>query len=116
MINYTSIMLKKADWSIICQCILKMKNAKQIVQKVVVGGVVIKDNKILIIQRSADEDNYPNLWELPSGKREDFESSEVAVVREVKEETGLTVKVVKPISVFEFKNEKPNEIRDVTQI
>ena len=89
---------------------------KKIVQKIILGGVVVKDNRVLIIQRSADEEAYPNLWEIPSGKREPFEKSEDAVVREVKEETGLDVEVVMPISVFEFKVEKPDEIRDATQI
>lgn len=90
--------------------------SKPIIQKIVVGGAVIKDNKILIIQRSADEEAFPNLWEFPSGKRENFEPSEDAVTREVKEETNLDVKVLKPISTFEYKVEKENEIRDATQI
>ncbi len=89
---------------------------KQIIQKIVVGGVIVKDNKILIIQRSADEDAFPNLWELPSGKRELLETSDAAVIREVKEETNIDVKVVAPISVFEYKVEKEDEIRDTTQI
>ena len=89
---------------------------KKIVQKIILGGVIVKDNKVLVIQRSADEEAYPNLWEIPSGKKEPFEKSEDAVVREVKEETGLDVEVVMPISVFEFKVEKPDEIRDATQI
>jgi 8-oxo-dGTP diphosphatase len=89
---------------------------KPIIQKIIVAGIVLKDNKVLIIQRSADEESYPNLWELPSGKRELLETSEDAVIREVKEETNLEVKVTKPVSIFEFKNEKPTEIRDSTQI
>jgi len=95
---------------------MSVKIDKQIIQKIVVAGVVIKDNKVLIIQRSENEESYPNLWELPSGKREPLESSESAIIREVKEETNLDVKVVRPLSVFEFSNEKPNEIRDTTQI
>lgn len=89
---------------------------KKVVQKIVLAGLVIKDNKTLIIQRSANEEVYPNLWELPSGKRELFETSEDAVKREVKEETGLNVEPVMPVSVFEFRVEKPDEIRDATQI
>jgi NADH pyrophosphatase NudC (nudix superfamily) len=34
----------------------------------------------------------------------------------VKEETGLSIIVDKPVYVFEYIVEKPNEIRDVTQI
>lgn len=56
------------------------------------------------------------MWELPSGKREFFESSRECVRREVKEETGLDIEVRDPFSVFEYRVEKLNEIRDTTQV
>jgi 8-oxo-dGTP diphosphatase len=89
---------------------------KKIVQKIVLGGVVIKDGKVLILQRHKDEDVYPNMWELPSGKREPLEPSETSLIREVREETGLDVKIIMPFSVFDYQIEKPDEIRDSTQI
>lgn len=89
---------------------------KRIVQKVVLGGVVVRDGKVLILQRHKDERIYPNMWELPSGKREELESSEAALLREVREESGLEVDIVAPISTFEYKVEDANEIRDYTQI
>jgi len=89
---------------------------KNVVQKIIAAGVVIYDNKVLIVQRAADEEILPNLWEFPSGKREPLEESVTTVKREVKEETGIEVEVVSIISVFEFKVEKPDEIRDLTQI
>ena len=90
---------------------------KPIIQKIVLGGVVFnKQGKVLIIQRSDNDDIYPGMWELPSGKREFFESSYNSLIREIKEETGLDVKIIQPCSVFEYKIEKPNEIRDSTQI
>jgi 8-oxo-dGTP diphosphatase len=89
---------------------------KKILQKIVLGGVVVNDNKILLLQRNKDEKTYPNLWELPSGKREALESSESALVREIKEECGLDVSIIFPLSVFDYQIEKPEEIRDSTQI
>lgn len=89
---------------------------KKMIQKIVVAGVVVYRGKVLIIQRSAEEDTFPNLWEIPSGKREPFEKSQDALVREVKEETGIDVIPIMPASVFEFKVEKENELRDTTQI
>ncbi len=89
---------------------------KKIIQKIVLGGVVLKEGKILILQRHKDEDVYPSMWELPSGKREALESSEESLIREVKEETGLDVKIIMPLSVFDYQIEKPDEIRDSTQI
>lgn len=91
-------------------------NNKKIVQKIVLGGVIVKDGEILILQRHKDEDIYPNMWELPSGKREFLEPSETSLIREIKEETNLNVKVVMPISVFDYQIEKLGEIRDSTQI
>lgn len=88
---------------------------KRVVQKIIVAGVIIKGDKILIIKR-AKNDSHPGLWELPSGKREEFEKTKDAVKREVKEETGLDVEVKIPIDVFEFRTERQDEIRDATQI
>jgi len=89
---------------------------KKIIQKIVLGGVVIKKRKTLILQRHKDEDVYPNMWELPSGKRELLEPSEDSLIREVKEESGLDVKIIMPFSVFDYQIEKPDEIRDSTQV
>ena len=92
------------------------KQSKKITQKIVLGGVVTRDNKILILQRHKDEDIYPNMWELPSGKRDLLEPSETSLIREVKEETDLDVKIIIPLSVFDYQIEKTDEIRDSTQI
>jgi 8-oxo-dGTP diphosphatase len=90
---------------------------KKIVQKVVLGGVVFDNNlKVLILQRHDHEPVYPGLWELPSGKRESLEGSETALLREIKEETGINVEIVALVSVFDYQIEKPDEIRDSTQI
>ena len=92
------------------------EQTKKIIQKIVLGGVVMKDGKVLILQRHKNEDVYPNMWELPSGKREPLEPSEDSLMREVREETGLDIKMVMPFSVFDYQIEKPDEIRDSTQI
>lgn len=89
---------------------------KQIVQKVIAGIAIVHDGKVLIIQRAADEDMFPNLWEFPSGKKEPMEKIKDAAKREAKEETGLDIEIGKPLAVFNFDWEKENEIRDATQI
>lgn len=91
-------------------------NNKKIIQKIVLGGVVIKDGKALILQRHKDEDIYPGMWELPSGKREPLEPSETSLLREIKDEAGFDVEIIMPISVFDYQIEKPDEIRDSTQV
>lgn len=89
---------------------------KRIAQRIVLGGVVIKEGRVLILQRHNDEAIYPNMWELPSGKRENLESSEVALVREVREESGLDVEALAPISTFDYQVERHDELHDSTQI
>lgn len=90
---------------------------KPIIQKIVLAGVVFnKEGKALILQRNQNEDIYPGMWELPSGKRELFESSHDTLIREIKEEAGLDIEIIQPCSVFEYKIEKQGEIRDSTQI
>lgn len=76
----------------------------------------MQDGKALIIQRRDNDDYLPGIWEIPSGKREPSEKTADACKREVGEETGLKVEVGNPIGIFEYRVEKPEEIRDVTQI
>jgi 8-oxo-dGTP diphosphatase len=89
---------------------------KNIIQKIVVAAVIFCNNKILLLQRSAIEKVFPNLWELPSGKKEPFETTASALKREIKEETSLLFKKAHIFSTFDYQIEKENEIRDTTQI
>jgi len=90
---------------------------KTVIQKIVVAAAVVNnEGRILILQRSAQEKVFPNLWELPSGKREPLEKSTDALLREVREEAGIRIDVVSVLSVFDYQIEKPDQIRDTTQI
>lgn len=89
---------------------------KNLVQKVIAGGVIFYKGKVLIIKRASDEDVLPDLWELPSGKKEPLENITDTCKREVKEETGIDVEIIKLLNAFNFVVEKPDETRDVTEI
>ncbi|MDE2020506.1 MAG: NUDIX hydrolase [Patescibacteria group bacterium] len=89
---------------------------KPIVQKVSVGVCMARDGKVLLIRRSANDSFMSGLWEFPGGKREAGEPSAAAAAREAKEETGLDVEIGQPFFVFDYRVEKPEEIRDVTMI
>ncbi len=71
---------------------LKSKKKKY---SVIVNGVIVKDNKILLAQRSAKEKHVPGRWSPPGGKLEEsgtvWQALEKAVKREVLEETGIEV-------------------------
>lgn len=90
--------------------------SKQVIQKIVLGGVVVNKDKVLILQRHDNEKIYPSMWELPSGKREPLEPSEHSLLREIKEETGLDVEILAPISVFDYQIESEGKIKDSTQV
>jgi len=65
------------------------------------GGVVVREGdtgpEVVICGRDSD-----GVWGLPKGTLDAGESLEEAAVREVSEETGLQVEIVKKIGVVEY--------------
>jgi ADP-ribose pyrophosphatase YjhB (NUDIX family) len=57
--------------------------------RVRVTGIVIEDGRLLLLNQ--DTPNTGRSWSLPGGKLEDGETLAEALVREMKEETGLDV-------------------------
>ena len=57
------------------------------------GIVKNSEGKILVLRRHPKSKTNPHRWELPGGKIEKCEYFDEALVREIKEETGLNVKV-----------------------
>jgi len=53
------------------------------------SGVILKNKKILLLQRSNYTENYPEFWGCPGGRAEKGETAEQNVIREVKEECNL---------------------------
>jgi 8-oxo-dGTP diphosphatase len=64
-----------------------------------VGGVVIEKGRALLIRRGSEP--LLGQWSIPGGTLELGESLEHGVIRELKEETGLTVRIVEMIEVFD---------------
>lgn len=61
-----------------------------------VGAVVHDDaGRLLLVQRGHDP--HRGLWSIPGGRIEPGESAEQAIVREVREETGLDVVPRRPV-------------------
>jgi len=64
-----------------------------------VGAVVFRDDKILLVKRA----NPPGrgLWAIPGGRVQLGETLKQAAKREVREETGISIRPKEPIYVFE---------------
>jgi len=55
----------------------------------------------LVLKRSNNSKNNAGCWEFPGGKTDDGERFDEALIREIKEETGLTVTLVKVLGAAE---------------
>ncbi|GGY50075.1 NUDIX hydrolase [Parvularcula lutaonensis] len=66
---------------------------------VAVGGVVLKGDQVLLIQRGRPP--LRKHWSIPGGKIEYGEDIRTALVREIEEETGVTCEPIGLIGVFE---------------
>jgi 8-oxo-dGTP diphosphatase len=56
-----------------------------------------EDGKVLVTQRSATMD-LPLKWEFPGGKVEENETTEACLIREIKEELGCDIRVLKALT------------------
>jgi 8-oxo-dGTP diphosphatase len=58
----------------------------------VVAGLILRGNEVLICQRRPDQ-AMALKWEFPGGKMEPGESPEEALIRELKEELGISASI-----------------------
>jgi 8-oxo-dGTP diphosphatase len=66
-------------------------------------AIIINENKILVTQRS-EKMKLPLKWEFPGGKLETGESEIECIVREIKEELNIKIKIIERLSnsIFDY--------------
>ncbi len=74
------------------------------VMQVRVTGILIEDEKVLLVKQKVANRN----WSLPGGRVENSETLEVAMIREMREETGLEVKIKKLLYVCDKPDVRPS--------
>lgn len=75
-----------------------------------VGSCVVVDNKdrVLVLQRSKNDDWKAGWWDLPGGHLDEGEEPVDAAMRETKEESGLTVRNLKEVQIIPFDGGEKN--------
>lgn len=70
--------------------------------------VVIRDHRgcCLLLKRSLSSKRKPGKWDLPGGKVDSMESFDQALLREVAEETGLTISLQHVLGAAESESPK----------
>jgi ADP-ribose pyrophosphatase YjhB (NUDIX family) len=74
-----------------------------------VGAVVVKQGRVLLVRRGTEP--LKGHWSLPGGLVELGEPLTAAVVREVREETGLTVEPVELIELLDRIHREDERVR-----
>jgi len=69
----------------------------------VVAAIIHKDNKIMIAKRKENK-SMGGFWEFPGGKIDPGETPEESLVRELKEEMDISIKVEKYVgeSIYDY--------------
>lgn len=62
------------------------------------GAIIVENNKILLVKRKYDP--FKGDWSLPAGFIEYDESPEVCVIREIKEEVNLDIRIRRLFDVY----------------
>ncbi len=91
--------------------ILKQKAVEDKIYSLVLGGIIINDDKILLVKR-ADNQFMKNLYEFPSGKLEFGETFKQCLERHVQEELNCRVtNVLGYAGHFDYLSDKGQLVR-----
>ena len=81
-----------------------MKNNK-INFRIAVKAFIVNKNKLLVCKRAKEDIQKPNIWEIPGGRLNPGEDPFIGIIREIREETGLYIKPILPMSINHFERD-----------
>jgi len=76
--------------------------------------IINKDNNLFLIKRIDNDSHSPGVWEIPGGRLEIGENPFEGLKRETKEETGMDIEVMNPLSVAHFTRDDGQDITLIT--
>jgi len=76
---------------------VKRRRRPRIVRQHSAGGIVVRQGEVLLIATGGGK-----RWQLPKGRIEPRETAEQAAVREVREETGVSGRIVAPLPGIDY--------------
>lgn len=72
----------------------------ELTHAIAVKAQIWRDGQLLIIKRAPDDDYYAGYWDVPGGSLHKGETIDDGLRRETREETGLEVSRVRPLTTW----------------
>lgn len=83
---------------------------------VALKGAVFFENRFLIVKRASKARGEYGFWEFPGGRMEFGEAPEETLTRELEEEVGLKVEIIKPVDTWSFLRDENTQIVGITYL
>lgn len=74
--------------------------------RVAAYGLVIHETKILLCRLSSQLPRWQGQWTLPGGGIDFAEAPAEAAAREIMEETGISAKIIKPVTINSYYDDR----------
>lgn len=65
-------------------------------------AIILRADGTVLAARRGPSMRLPGLWEFPGGKIEPGETSDLALIREIEEELGVTIRPLRPLAPVEY--------------
>ncbi len=83
---------------------------------IAIKALIINNEKMLLLRKPPKGEGAQSYWELPGGGLGFGEMPELALKREVMEEVGLSIEVIKPIWVWSFLKNQHRQVLGITYL